>query len=201
MLSRWLARQFANPTQLWAGALARLWNHHNRALNDTALAALELAPGERALEIGFGGGYLLNRMNRLLGSGSLSGVDISPAMVAYCRRRFKEADLRCAAVDALPFPSGRFSKIVSVNSIFYWPEPAAGLAELRRVCCPGGRLVLVFTDRFSLQNRPFSKGGIRLFSGEEVDAMLKSAGYTPLHLDRHFDGKRIYWCSVSVCEA
>ena len=54
-------------------------------------------------------------------------------------------DLRQASVDALPFADARFDKALAVNSMQVRPDASAGLANIRRVMKPGGRIALGFT--------------------------------------------------------
>ncbi len=89
MLAKLLAQQLGHPSNI-AGkwVLAPLWNRRNMALNDVALAKLDLQPDDRVLEVGFGGGYLLGRIAAVVTEGSIAGVDVSEAMVAYCRQQY-----------------------------------------------------------------------------------------------------------------
>ena len=41
-------------------------------------------------------------------------------------------------VEAIPWDNGFFNSVVSVESAYYWPEPAKGLHEVCRVLAPGG---------------------------------------------------------------
>jgi len=76
-----IARQSSRPTG-WVGRLlARIMAHQTSAANRAAVDALALAPGERALEIGFG----LGRTIALLASAApgvvVDGIDVSGDMV------------------------------------------------------------------------------------------------------------------------
>ena len=83
-----------------------------------------------------------------LTSGHVVGVDISEEMVDRASTRFNEdpgaRNVRVlrADVSALPFADASFDRAYSVNSIFFWPDPAAGLAEIHRVLRPGGMVVI-----------------------------------------------------------
>jgi ubiquinone/menaquinone biosynthesis C-methylase UbiE len=183
MFSRLLARQLACPTSSWGWALARVWNRRNAALNDAVLRALNLAPADRVLEVGFGGGYLLAQMAWQVTAGHLAGVDVSPAVVAYCARRFRalvasgKLELRCAPAEDLPFSAGRFSKACSVNSLFYWPDVPHALAELARILEPGGQLVLCFTLGRYLERQSFARHGVGCYEEADVRRMLEEAGF------------------------
>jgi ubiquinone/menaquinone biosynthesis C-methylase UbiE len=126
-LSKFLAREMGNPSAIMGRFfLAPMWNKRNAALNDTAFENLDLQPHDRLLEVGFGGGCLMNRVVKTVTEGMIAGIDISPTMVRYCSRRFRpfvqngHLDLRCSQAEALPFPAAHFTKVCTVNSIFYW---------------------------------------------------------------------------------
>lgn len=201
MLTRRLARELARPGAILGPlVLAPLWNRRNAALNDVAFQAMALAPADRVLEIGFGGGYLLGRIRAEVGCGLIAGVDVSRAMVAYVERRERRRRtqsrlvLRCASAEDLPFPDHTFTGLCSVNSILYWQDPSRALEEAMRVSARAARLVLCFTDKGSLARRGFSRHGIRLYEAEEIRGMTEGAGFQIERLEKLSDRHRSFWC-------
>jgi ubiquinone/menaquinone biosynthesis C-methylase UbiE len=77
----------------------------------------------------------------------VSGVDLSPAMLAVARGRAQElgvtVNLREADAQALPFPDGSFDTVVCTLSLCAIPDDRVAIAEMRRVLRPGGSLVLL----------------------------------------------------------
>jgi len=66
-----------------------------RRYSQMALRRLSIAEGETVLEIGFGTGYCLEAMAKLVGEkGRACGVDISPGMIGKTRRRLEKAGLQ-----------------------------------------------------------------------------------------------------------
>jgi SAM-dependent methyltransferase len=123
VLAKLIAKQLGRPSGLPGTlVLAPLWNRRNSALNDVAFESLALHPRDRVLEVGFGGGYLLERMAAVLTEGFLAGVDSSPAMVAFCEKRQRslieagKLELKCAKAEALPYPAASFT--VTVQMVF-----------------------------------------------------------------------------------
>jgi ubiquinone/menaquinone biosynthesis C-methylase UbiE len=87
----------------------------------------------------------------------LTAIDISQGMLDIARRRANELGL---AVDvhlmdgaALDFPDDRFDTVTSSLSTCTFPDPLAVLREMRRVCQPDGRILLLEHGRSSV--RPF----------------------------------------------
>src|SRR5215208_2503537 len=112
-----------------------------------ARAASEVAaahPGGKVLEVGSGPGRLAVQLAREAPDTTLTGVDISDAMVERAARRAAEAGLaervrfEVGDVSALPFADQEFDGVVSTLSLHHWPVPLKGLAEIHRVLKPGG---------------------------------------------------------------
>ena len=77
----------------------------------------------------------------------LTGVDISPGMLAAARARAaglgRDADLREADAAALPFPDASFDTVVCTLAMCAVPDERSVIAEMGRVLRPGGRLLLL----------------------------------------------------------
>jgi SAM-dependent methyltransferase len=201
MLAKFLARQLGNPSGIFGRfVLAPLWNKRNSALNDAAFDRLALRPHDRVLEVGFGGGYLLGRMAAVVAEGFLAGVDVSPAMVAFCQKRFRslveanKLDLKCATAQTLPYPSGFFTKVCTVNSIFYWENVPQAISELWRVLEENGMLVMCFTCKTSLEDKQFAQHGLALYEDDQIGPMMKAAGFHAVSVTRALDRHREFLC-------
>ncbi len=101
-------------------------------------------PGGKVLEVGSGPGRLAVRLAREAPSMTLTGVDISDAMVERAARRAAEASLservrfEVGDVAALPLSDGEFDGVVSTLSLHHWSDATCGLDEIYRVLKPGG---------------------------------------------------------------
>ncbi|MBM0232580.1 class I SAM-dependent methyltransferase [Micromonospora sp. STR1_7] len=100
------------------------------------------------LDVGTGPARLLRTVASRRPDLHLTGVDVSPQMVAVARQRVTEAGLTdrvtvdVADATALPYPDGSFAVVVSTLSLHHWPVPVAAVSELLRVLRPGGRLLI-----------------------------------------------------------
>jgi ubiquinone/menaquinone biosynthesis C-methylase UbiE len=103
--------------------------------------------GDRCLEIGCGGGVLLERA-LAAGASSAAGLDHSPDMLALSMARNAEAlatdrlALKLGDASAIPWAGQSFDAVYTANMFFYIKDPAAVLDEVFRVLRPGGRLVI-----------------------------------------------------------
>lgn len=184
MFSKFLAAQLRRPSGFFGRfILLRSLNRINRNINTLAFEHLHLMPDDFVLEIGFGGGDLISRIIRIIVNGHVTGVDFSSDVVKACSKRFKEQiaerkiDLHVAYVDALPFEEETFTKVCTVNTIYFWPDPPHALIEIHRVLKKGGIFVLCFTTRSSMKGREVMNHGFTLYEPEEVRALLSGAGF------------------------
>ncbi|MBN1217301.1 MAG: methyltransferase domain-containing protein [Anaerolineae bacterium] len=203
-LSKLLAGQLSHPRGFVGKfILPRLWNSRNTALNDVALAHLALTPSDYVLDVGFGGGYLLARIVHITTTGFTAGVDASAAVVEFCQKQYRalvdsgKLALKCASAESLPFPDGYFTKVCSVNSIFYWQDVPKALTELWRVLANNGILVLCFTAQKSLNPKKFARrSAVKLYEVDEVHQMLESAGFREIKISQAQDKHREFFCIV-----
>ena len=80
-------------------------------------------------------------------SGDVTAVDFSAEMLRGARSRAERLGLRAnlalGDAEALPFPERSFDTVVSTLTTCTFPNPAAALAEMRRVCRSDGRILLL----------------------------------------------------------
>lgn len=122
-----------------------------------------LAAGERVLDLGCGAGTDSLVAAQMVGSsGTVVGVDMTPAMLAKARRAAAEmgatnADFVESEVESLPFPDESFDVVISNGVIDLVPDKAAVYSEVYRVLVPGGRVQIADV---TIQN-PVSEEGRR----------------------------------------
>jgi len=186
-LDSYVARQISNPSGRFAPLVARLLNSGNRALNLEAIAALDLLPGMRVLDVGFGGGVSLPELTTRVGDGgAVAGIDLSAAMVDRARALFDgliatgRLELAHGSIESLPWPDAAFDRVLSVNTIFYWPDTAAGLREAWRVLEPGGVLAVAMRSQQALAHAHLERFGFRNVGAAELEGLLAVAGFAAI---------------------
>src|SRR5438477_8026921 len=103
------------------------------------------APADTVLDVACGPGLVVCAFAAVVRHAT--GIDVTPAMIERGRALAAEKGLANVAwqvgdVLPLPYPDGAFSLVVSRFAFHHFPEPRAVLAEMRRVCAPGGSVVV-----------------------------------------------------------
>jgi 2-polyprenyl-3-methyl-5-hydroxy-6-metoxy-1,4-benzoquinol methylase len=97
------------------------------------------AAGDSVLEVGCGGGHVLERFAGC----TRVGVDLSAAMLERARRRLgDEVRFFRAAAEDLPFAAASFDVVVCTEVLEHTRDPRRVVAELMRVAAPDGRVVV-----------------------------------------------------------
>ena len=105
--------------------------------------AAGISPGDRVLDVACGTGVLTREAAVRAGpGGAVTGLDLSPEMLAVAARLSPELRWQQGSADALPFPDQSFDAVVSQFGLMFFPDPVAGLREMMRVLVPGGRLAV-----------------------------------------------------------
>lgn len=109
-----------------------------------------LAPssGLRWLDVGCGNGAFTEMLVERCAPASVLGIDPSEEQLAYARTRpaARVAQFRQGDAMALPFANDTVDVAVMPLVIFFVPDPAAGVAEMARVVCPGGLIAAYAWD-------------------------------------------------------
>ncbi len=100
--------------------------------------------GHQALEVGVGTGKNLPYYPREV---EITAIDFSPGMLKRARKKASTDDLRVALIEMdvqqLDFPDNYFDTVFATFVFCSVPDPVAGLKELKRVCKPEGKLLLL----------------------------------------------------------
>ncbi len=202
MLGRTLNRHFSAPRGILGQMAARYTNRLNARMHATALRALAPAPGEQALEIGFGRGHTLRALADRVAPGAVTGVDPSATRIEQARRSYpylveaRRLELAHGTAEALPFAEGCFDLACSIDTIYGWTSPQAGLAEIGRVLRPGGRLALVFHPWEALQRRRSGQGTeVRLYA-HALRQLLETAGFCEVRVQLHGPETYPFACTI-----
>ena len=97
-------------------------------------------PGHRILEIGSGGGQVLQMFRRA----KLTAVDVSDVFLDAARKKLAGYDVEFikGEIDKLSLPAEKFDRIICTEVLEHTKDPEAILREIARLLRPGGRAVI-----------------------------------------------------------
>jgi SAM-dependent methyltransferase len=111
------------------------------------LGLLNVAEGDRVLDVGCGSGVVTREIARRVGpTGCAVGVDPSPALLAIARDLAEveglggRVELQEGSALALPFADGAFDVAIAVTVLSHMPGAEGAIPEMARVVRPGGRM-------------------------------------------------------------
>ncbi|MBI3734898.1 methyltransferase domain-containing protein [Candidatus Sumerlaeota bacterium] len=113
---------------------------------------LELHPGAKLLEVGVGTGLSLPHMPKDI---EITGIDMSQKMLDEAHKKVQSLDLahvKLFKMDATnqEFEDNSFDRVLAAYVVSVVPDPLKLVAEMKRVCKPGG--YLVFLNHFLSEN-------------------------------------------------
>ena len=150
------------------------------------LEASRIGPSSRVLDVACGPGIVTCAFAQR--AGSVVGLDLVDSMLERAGERagalgIEQVEWVRGDVGALPWCEGAFDAVVSRFSLHHLEEPGAALAEMARVCTPGGRLVICDLSlepskagAFDAMERLRDPSHVRAFSEGELRELIAAAG-------------------------
>lgn len=148
-----------------------------------------LSTARRILEVGCGAGAITSSLHPST-SGQIFGLDISLPVLRQARAVDRASFFTCADAMRLPYPEAQFDGVVCHFFLLWASSPKLALAEMRRVCKPGG-VVLAFAEpdygaRIDfppaleeigrLQSESLTRQGADPLIGRQLSALFHQAG-------------------------
>jgi SAM-dependent methyltransferase/uncharacterized protein YbaR (Trm112 family) len=181
------------------------------------ISAAQIQSGSKVLDMSTGTGEAAVAVLPVIGpSGTLVGADISPEMVRSAVQRVRDTRFLPITADGqeLPFRNGCFDAVICQLGLQFFPDPARGLSEFRRVLRPGGRAsvcVISNPDRAPMwgflaeaiahlcpEKRDILMASFALADENRVEKLFKGAGFVNVSVTREVRGGAIknldeYW--------
>jgi ubiquinone/menaquinone biosynthesis C-methylase UbiE len=136
------AATFNTPAEAYDRHVGRYGRELARAL----IAAADVRPDRRALDVGCGPGALTSELVALLGGDQVAAIDPSMPFVEACRTRLPGVRVEIGAAEALPFEDAEFDHALAQLVVNFMTDPQAGVGEMERVTRPGGTVAAAVWD-------------------------------------------------------
>jgi SAM-dependent methyltransferase len=158
------------------------------------LERMDLRPTENVLDVGCGSGWLTRRVAGMVPDGRVVGMDISDEMIRLARRQSlanQNILYLVGEVGEIPWEPNFFDRAISVESAYYWPDPAAGVKEVHRVLRPAGTawmLINYYRDNpHCHQWGPLLAVETHLLGAAEWMELFRTAGFSEVRHQRVVD--------------
>lgn len=146
----------------------------------------ELSADETVLDVACGTGIVACAFART--ARRVTGVDLTPAMLEQARLLAAQLGLtnlswREGDIETLPFPDASFTVVLSRYAFHHFLNPGVVLAEMKRVCQPGGRILIVdafispeVSEAFNGFEKLFDPSHNRALNFDEMLKLMKDEG-------------------------
>ncbi|WP_394173462.1 class I SAM-dependent methyltransferase [Guptibacillus hwajinpoensis] len=144
--------QYGNPKGWLGSFIGEKMVRQHRIETVWTIKQLHLQKDENVLEIGCGAGYAMKLLLSTLNVDKVIGLDLSKTLIQSATIRNKKeiknerAQVVFGNVHNLPFKDNKFSKVVSIHSIYFWDDLALAVAEIHRVLTPDGSVVITLCN-------------------------------------------------------
>ena len=166
-----------------AGRGDEMEDHHSDITEQT-IALMDLQPADRVLDLGCGTGWASRRLAKLVPEGEVVGLDVADEMVRRAEQAsagIKNVRYVWGSAESIPRPDNVFTKVLSVESFYYYADQGKALDEIRRVMAPGSRLFILINlysdNHYSLRWVGELKVAVQAHSETEYISLLKQHGF------------------------
>jgi SAM-dependent methyltransferase len=165
----------------------------NQEALDRIVRMADAGGADTVLDVACGPGLLVCAFARVVKHAT--GIDLTPAMLERAREEQEAQGLvnvswQQADVQQLPYPNAHFSIVSSRFAFHHLQHPQAALAEMIRVCEPGGRVVVADSapagpkaDAFNAMERLRDPSHVRAFTLDQLRAMFLEIGWPEPRVD------------------
>ena len=166
-----------------AGRGDEMEDHHSN-ITDQTLALMDIQPEDRILDLGCGTGWASRRMARVAVRGEVVGLDVADEMLRRAEQAssaFKNVRYVWGSAENIAEADNAFSKVLSVESFYYYADQGKALDELHRVMAPGAKLFILINlykdNSYSLRWVAELKVPVQALSEAEYKTLLGKHGF------------------------
>jgi ubiquinone/menaquinone biosynthesis C-methylase UbiE len=169
---------------------------HHSDITEQTMALMDIHPADRILDLGCGTGWASRRMARIASEGEVVGLDVADEMLRRAEQAssaFRNVRYAWGSAEKIPEADNAFSKVLSVESFYYYADQGKALDELRRVMSPGAKLFILINlykdNHYSLRWQTELKVPVQALSEAEYKTLLEKHGF------KNVEAQRIPDCS------
>jgi len=173
-----------------AGRGDEMEDHHSD-ITDQTIALMNIQPSDRILDLGCGTGWASRRLARMASAGEVVGLDVADEMLHRAEEvssDFNNIRYVWGSAENIPALDSLFTKVLSVESFYYYADQNKALRELKRVMAPGGQLFILINlykdNHYSLRWVGELKVPVQALSEAEYISLLEKHGFRNVEAHR-----------------
>lgn len=178
-------KQLQEEFNQWAAAgRGDAMEDHHSDITDQTIPLMDLQPEDRVLDLGCGTGWASRRVARIVTSGEVVGIDVADEMLHRAEQAsdgIGNVRYVWGSAESIPAKDNTFTKVLSVESFYYYADQGRALDELHRVTAPGGKvfiLINLYKDNpYSLRWVGELKVPVHALSEAEYLKLLEQHGF------------------------
>jgi len=179
-------KQLQEEFNQWAAAgRGDAMEDHHSDITDQTISLMRLNPDDRVLDLGCGTGWASRRLAAMVPNGEVVGIDVADEMLRRAEQvsqGIKNVRYVWGSAENIAAQDNSFTKVLSVESFYYYADQGKALDELRRVMAPGGRLFILINlykdNPYTLRWAEELKVPVHARSEAEYLALLQQHGFT-----------------------
>jgi len=173
-----------------AGRGDEMEDHHSD-ITDQTIALMNIQPTDRILDLGCGTGWATRRLARMAGAGEVVGLDVADEMLHRAEEastEFNNIRYVWGSAENIPALDSLFTKVLSVESFYYYADQNKALRELKRVMAPEAQLFILINlykdNHYSLRWVGELKVPVQALSEAEYISLLERHGFRNVEAHR-----------------
>lgn len=181
-ITKYIGEQFGKPTGIGGKISTFIMNRMNQKQYRGVINELGACPKDKILDIGFGNGYLINKL-ATENSGKYYGIEISEDMIKIASKRnhqhiqTKKVTLEKGDALNMDFKDEFFDKVYTVNTVYFWSDLSKGLSEVSRVLKPNGIFINAIYSKEFLDKIRYTKYGFSKYTPKEIEEVALLNGF------------------------
>jgi ubiquinone/menaquinone biosynthesis C-methylase UbiE len=197
-LKEYIDRQYKKPSGAFGTYIGEKMVRQHKPETKWTLELLDIDKEEEILELGCGAGYAMSLLLQSPFVSKVTGLDISETVLKSAQFRNKSefnkgrAILVQGDVSSLPFESERYTRIFSIQSLYFWEKIDETISEIHRVLRPGGRLIITLSNGKSGE----TWSGINDLVAKEVIPAMEQYSFSNIELLKGPDSRDYHTIAI-----
>jgi ubiquinone/menaquinone biosynthesis C-methylase UbiE len=193
--------QYGNPTGALGKYIGEKMVKQHQPETYWTIDLLALNKDEKVLELGCGAGFAMKLLLQKSSVRKITGLDISETVLKLARKRNSHeltqgsASLVQGDVKQLPFENQQFTRVYSIQSIYFWDHIEETTSEIYRVLKPKGKVVLTLSNGKS----GVLWGGINEMIETTLIPAMNRQGFKNIEIQNGPDSRQYHTIAI-ICE-